>query len=71
MAMTAEMKRFLHERGLTAIKVAERSDLIVPKDIYGMLRGKTKMHPHVKEVLCNVYGMTEKEYAAAIPNNGG
>lgn len=69
--MTAEMKCFLHGRGLTAMQVAERSRLIVPRDIYGMLNGRMKMHPHVKEVLCKVYGMTEKEYAAAIPNNGG
>lgn len=69
--MTAEMKRFLHGRGLTAMQVAERSRLIVPRDIYGMFNGSMKMHPHVKEVLCKVYGMTEKEYAAAIPNNGG
>lgn len=69
--MTAEMKRFLHGRGLTAMQVAERSRLIVPRDIYGMLDGSMKMHPHVKEVLCKVYGMTEKEFAAAIPQNGG
>lgn len=69
--MTAEMKSFLSGRGLTAMQLAERSSLIVPRDIYGMLNGRMKMHPHVKEVLCKVYGMTEKEFAAAIPNNGG
>ena len=69
--MTAEMRAFLQGRGVTAMQVAAKSMLSVPRDIYGMLNGSMKMHPHVKEVLCKVYGMTENEYAAAIPRNGG
>lgn len=55
------------------MQVAKRSDLIVPTDIYLMFRGKMKIHPNVKDVLCKVYGMTEKEYTAAVavPKNGG
>lgn len=68
--MTAEMKRFLHERGITAMDVAARVGLVVPRDIYYMLSGTMRIHPRVREVLCNVYGMTEIEYTAAVPQEG-
>jgi len=70
--VTAEMKKFLHERGLTAMDVAKRVPLYVPTDIYGILNGTRAVHrstrAKIKDVLCRVYGMTENEYEAAMPH---
>ena len=65
--MTGAMKKFLHERGLTAVQVAERAGLPVPSDIWRMLSGERKMHPAFKETLCRIYGMTEAEWKEAAP----
>ena len=70
--MTPEMKKFLHERGITAMDVARRLNLYVPRDIYGILNGTMCVHhstwSKIKEILCGVYGMTEDEYNAAMPH---
>lgn len=65
--MKAAMKKFLHERGLTALQVAERAGLPVPSDIWRMLSGERKLHPAFKETLCRIYGMTEAEWKEARP----
>ena len=65
--MTAAMKKFLHERGLTAVQVAERAGIPFPTDIWRMLSGGMPMHQNIKETLCRIYGMTEQEWKEAAP----
>ena len=65
--MKSAMKKFLHERGLTELQVAERAGLPVPSDIWRMLSGERKLHPAFKETICGIYGMTQKECEEAHP----
>ena len=65
--MKAAMKKFLHERGLTALQVAERAGLPVPSDIWRMLRVERKLHPEFKETIIRIYVMTEAEWKEAAP----
>ena len=64
--MTAAMKKFLRDRGLTAVQVAGRAGILVP-DIYRQLNGGMKPDPALRDTLCGIYGMTSKEYQEAIP----
>ena len=64
--MTKEMKKWLHDHGLTAVQVAERAGILVP-DIYRQLSGGMVPNPSLRDTLCGVYGMTSAEYREAIP----
>lgn len=64
--MTNEMKKWLHDHGLTAVQVAERAGILVP-DMYRQLSGGMKPDPSLRDTLCGIYGMTSAEYREAIP----
>lgn len=64
--MTATMKRWLHEHGLTAVETARKAGVLVP-DIYRQLRGTMPVDPALRDTLCGVYGMTQREYKEALP----
>lgn len=64
--MTPNMKRWLHEHGLTAVQVAERAGILVP-DMYRQLSGTMPVNPALRDTLCGIYGMSEDEYREAIP----
>lgn len=65
--MTSYMKKWLNERGLTAMQVAEKAGLYIPTDIYRQLNGSMPVSSALRETLIGVYGMTAKEYQEAIP----
>ena len=65
--MKAAMKKWLHEHGVTALQVAERSEMPSQTEIWRMLRGERKMHPSFKETIIRIYGMTEAEWKEAAP----
>ena len=65
--MTSAMKKWLHERGLTAITVMRTAGIWDTHYFYRMLNGKKKVTQELHDTLCRVYGMTEKEYKEAIP----
>lgn len=67
MAMTEAMKRFIMGRGITALTLAERCGMCVPRDIYMILWGYKAPTPELHDVLCGIYGMTEEEFTAAMP----
>lgn len=65
--MKAAMKKWLHEHGVTALRVAEHSEMPVPTDIWRMLSGERKLHPAFKETIISIYGMTDAEWKEAAP----
>lgn len=69
--MTAKMKTWLRDHGLTAIHIARRMDFINPEHIWYVLDGSMKLNTtetqKLKTTLCGVYGMTEAEWKEALP----
>lgn len=64
--MTPTMKKWLHERGITAVAVAEKAG--IPRgDLYRQLRGTMPMAPELRHTLRRTFGMTAREYEEAIP----
>ena len=70
LTMNEHMKRFLMSHGLTALDVAQKAGMEVQSDIYAMLSGRKEPSYELRSTLQNVYGMTDAEYAAAIPKGG-
>lgn len=64
--MTPNMKRWLHEHGLTTVQVAQKAGLLIP-DMYRQLSGTMPVNPALRDTLCGVYGMTQREFREAIP----
>ena len=64
--MTPNMKRWLHEHGLTVVQVAQKAGLLIP-DMYRQLSGTMPVNPALRDTLCGIYGMSADEYREAIP----
>lgn len=62
-----EMKQWLHDRGLTALQVAERAEVPIPRDVWRMFSVNIPVSLPVLNVLRGVYGMTEKETKEVLP----
>lgn len=64
--MTSKMKRWLHDRGITAVEVANKAG--VPRaDLYRQLRGTMPVAPELRHTLLRTFGMTPREYEEVIP----
>ena len=67
--MTATMKKWLHEHGVTALQVARTAGIEEPEQIWRVLHGR-KSSPETlqqfADTLRRVYGMTEQELKEAI-----
>lgn len=62
--MTAMLKAWLSERGLTALDVARRSG-IAQLDMYRILSGSKDVPFELKHTLQRIYGMTDAEFREA------
>ena len=64
--MTAKMKQFLHDHGITATDVARHAGVRY-YDMYKMLRGEKKPEPSLRDAFIRIFGMTEAEWKEAVP----
>lgn len=63
-AMTKMLRKWLSDRGLTALDVARRSG-IARRDMYRILSGSKAVPFELKHTLLRIYGMTDAEYKEA------
>ena len=64
--MRPEMKRWLHDHGLTASRVANVARISYP-NLYRQLSGRMKPDPALRDALISVFGMTVQEFREAVP----
>lgn len=64
--MTLKMRMWLHEHGVTAVRLGELVGVDTPK-LYRWLRGDQEPGPELRQTLCGILGMTEQEYQEAVP----
>ena len=65
--MTAAMKNWLHDHGLTAIETMRRAGIFNRHYFYRVLDGTYPAPKNLHDTMCNVYGMSEEEWTEAIP----
>ena len=63
--MTANMRRWLTDHGLTAVQVADMAGIRI-RDLYDSLSGRRPVQSELRTTLRSVYGMTEAEYREAV-----
>lgn len=63
--MTKAMKSWLSEHGLTATNIADAMGYKYSR-IYRILDGRLKPPAEFREMMIDVYGMTEEEYKGAM-----
>ena len=65
--MTAKMKQWLHDHGITGLDVMRKAGIYNRHYFYRVINGTYPAPKQLHDTLCCVFGMTEEEWREAMP----